>query len=425
MISFLPYQLEYIRHKSNLIYEKSRQIGVTYAAAFKSILRALDKNDTFYVAQDEKSSKNFISLCSFFAKEFEIPEVEVTALGLTLGGNCSKIVALTSNPRTLRGKTGSVILDEFAFHLDQDDLLAAAVPVTTWGGSLEIISTHNGPNSVFYRMLLEAREEEDSSYKILHTDVYDAISQGLAQKIAKTRGVEISDDAFLKEIRSKISSFAWEQEYECKIASEGSTIVGMESYKGLLSKHPIPDFLEDRDYGELYAGIDVGRTKNYTVLWIIEKCYNDEEDKIYYKTVCIKWIQNMDLTKQTKILDKIVGHKCIVKCAIDQGLFGRSISDDLLNAYGKKVIIPIGFSNKLEAELCEITRKAVEYEQIDFPDNNLIMHDICSMRQTYTNSGNIRYEGGVGDSHADFFYALALAIKMAEQFAKKKLMFAI
>lgn len=47
-------------------------------------------------------------------------------------------------PRRAGGKRGARVLDEFALHPDPERLYAVAYPGITWGGSLQIISTHRG-----------------------------------------------------------------------------------------------------------------------------------------------------------------------------------------------------------------------------------------------------------------------------------------
>src|SRR3546814_13124008 len=45
-----------------------------------------------------------------------------------------EIVALSSRPRSLRGRQGYVIFDEFAFHDDPEALLQAGMAFIIWGG---------------------------------------------------------------------------------------------------------------------------------------------------------------------------------------------------------------------------------------------------------------------------------------------------
>src|SRR5258707_13357907 len=68
-----------------------------------------------------------------------------------------KIVALSSRPSNLRGKSGCAVIDEAAFHEDLPGLLKAALAFTVWGGMVRVISTHNGADSAFNELVNEIR----------------------------------------------------------------------------------------------------------------------------------------------------------------------------------------------------------------------------------------------------------------------------
>lgn len=407
MSFLLPYQQEYFLHNGNCIYEKSRQIGISWTAAFKTIVRSCDEQQhTHYVAQDQKSSKRFIEYCVEFLEMLKMPEnfYHATAERITFA-NKSVIDVLTSNPRQLRGRRGVVILDEFAFHDAQEDLLAAAQPVATWAGWIEIISTHNGPFSTFNRLLLDSRAGKNG-YRVFRTSIYDAIEKGLVQKINEQSGKNVEEDIFLAELKNNTTNFTFAQEYECKVADEQSYIVQEDTYKKLEKEigEEIPDVTD------VYIGIDVGRNKNWTVLWAIHKTVKNEE--IFFDTVAVKVIQNTKLAEQIKIIKEFITPG-VVNVNIDKGLFGLSIYEELYDTYGS-IINGASINRNLQKELCEKVRKTFDYETISVPRDEKIRADICSMAQVYKN-GSISYGGGVGESHADAFYALALALDAADE----------
>src|SRR5207245_3159804 len=83
--------------------------------------------------------------------------------------NGRRIYSLSSNPNALAGKRGHVTLDEFALHPDQRLLYRVAKPVTTWGGTLSVISTHRGIGSVFNQLIRDALENGNSMAWQVHT----------------------------------------------------------------------------------------------------------------------------------------------------------------------------------------------------------------------------------------------------------------
>src|SRR5205823_2766526 len=70
-----------------------------------------------------------------------------------------RIYCVSSNPNALAGKRGHVKLDEFALHENQPLLYRVAKPVTQWGGTLSLISTHRGPNTLFNQIITKIKGE--------------------------------------------------------------------------------------------------------------------------------------------------------------------------------------------------------------------------------------------------------------------------
>src|SRR6266513_2099941 len=143
---FLLYQLAWILDRSPLkIIEKSRQIGITYADAYDSVIKASTKIgglDVWVSSRDEVQAKLDLG-------EIVIdPKTRASAFVLQFA-NQRRIYCLSSNPNALAGKRGHVKMDEFALQQDQRLLYRVAKAVTMWGGTLSIISTHRGVNSVF------------------------------------------------------------------------------------------------------------------------------------------------------------------------------------------------------------------------------------------------------------------------------------
>src|SRR5205085_7728050 len=105
--------------------------------------------------------------------------------------NGSRISGLSSNPRALRGKDGLIILDEVALHESQEELFRAAQGCVIQKGKLWLLSTHNGPATLFY---LKAREAENGTPDWSHYRVtlIDAVREGYARKFSPNK----TDDEF-------------------------------------------------------------------------------------------------------------------------------------------------------------------------------------------------------------------------------------
>jgi phage FluMu gp28-like protein len=107
-----------------------------------------------------------------------------------------RITALSSRPTNLRNKRGHIIVDEAAFHPDLRGLLKSALAVLIWGGRsrVDIISTHNGVNSHFYR-LVEEIQAGKKPHSLHHVTLDDALAQGLYKRICRVNGLPWSPEA--------------------------------------------------------------------------------------------------------------------------------------------------------------------------------------------------------------------------------------
>ena len=97
--------------------------------------------------------------------------------------NGSTLTLISSNINAQAGKRGSRILDEFALHEDPEALYNVAYPGITWGGQLEIISTHRGAHNFFNRLIEEARNGNPKNISLHRVTLADALEQGFLQKL--------------------------------------------------------------------------------------------------------------------------------------------------------------------------------------------------------------------------------------------------
>ena len=168
---FLPFQNKWIKDESRIkLGEKSRQIGWSWSAAYGADERTAAEGaryDEWVSSRDDIQARLFIEDCKFWAGIMNMAakdlgevvldtERKLSAYVLQFA-NGRRIHSMSSNPDAQAGKRGSRILDEFALHKDQRKLWAIAYPGITWGGSMEIISTHRGSHSFFNSLVREAR----------------------------------------------------------------------------------------------------------------------------------------------------------------------------------------------------------------------------------------------------------------------------
>jgi phage FluMu gp28-like protein len=107
-----------------------------------------------------------------------------------------RITALSSRPNNLRGKKGFVVIDEAAFHDDLDGLIKAAMALTMWSDTTQImiISTHKGVDNKFNELLADCRAGK-LPYSVHRITLEDALAEGLFKRICNVNGKDWTKEA--------------------------------------------------------------------------------------------------------------------------------------------------------------------------------------------------------------------------------------
>ena len=196
MAVLLPYQQAWIADKSPVrVCEKSRRVGLSWAEAAQSALEASRQGgqDTWYVGYNKDMAEEFILDCAFWTKHFQVAAEQMEQIVVEDGkqdilafrirfASGARVTALSSRPSNLRGKQGRVIIDEAAFHGELGELIKAAMALLIWGGSVSIISTHNGVDNPFNELVQEVREGR-KPYSLHRIEFDKAVSQGLCRRV--------------------------------------------------------------------------------------------------------------------------------------------------------------------------------------------------------------------------------------------------
>lgn len=200
--ALLGYQAEIARQcelYDVVVVEKSRRTGATWGAAADAVLRSASARntggmDTLYMGTSHDMAKEFIDAAAMWAKLFEKVVVAtgdiifddgsdkgIQALKIDFASGFS-IVALSSKPRSLRGRQGFAILDEAAFVDNLAELIKAAMAFLIWGGKVLVISTHNGADNPFNGLITDIRAGR-LRYGLVRFDLDDALRHGLFERI--------------------------------------------------------------------------------------------------------------------------------------------------------------------------------------------------------------------------------------------------
>lgn len=147
-VVLLPYQQDWVADPSEVaIWEKSRRIGASWCDASDSVLVSAKQGgmDSLYIGYSEDMTREYIDDCAMWARSFSLAanwmgetvyedegrDIKAFRIDYASG---NKTLALSSRPRSIRGKQGKVTIDEAAFHDDLEGLLTAALALLIWGG---------------------------------------------------------------------------------------------------------------------------------------------------------------------------------------------------------------------------------------------------------------------------------------------------
>ncbi|QDG74442.1 hypothetical protein [Labrenzia sp. PHM005] len=246
----LPYQSKTVALLDSsglevLFIEKSRRIGMTWGLASYAVLKAAKEKkaggmDAMYISYSQEMTREFVDACAMWARAYAIAAISqdefvfedtdpshpdetrhIQAFRIRFASGF-EIVALSSAPRSLRGKQGLVIIDEAAFVENLKELLKAALAFLMWGGQVIVCSTHDGTENEFnvhIQDILSGR----SPYAHVRVDLDEALQDGLYERICLVQGKTWSakDEA---DWRQKIIDFygdGADEELFC-IPSQGS-----------------------------------------------------------------------------------------------------------------------------------------------------------------------------------------------------------
>jgi len=431
---FLPYQQKWCDDRSRIkLVEKSRQIGFSWATSNDLVAQAIRtdaKYDFWVSSRDEIQARLFLQDCKKFADGYEkfIKAQSGVNVYTDEGGkpytsfdikfyNGIAIHSMTSNADAQAGKRGTRVLDEFALHPDPLKLYSIAYPGITWGGQMAIISTHRGSQNFFNKLCEEAKFNGNPKKISLHkVTLENALDQGFLFKLqnalpANDPRQDMDETDYFNDVKSKCADReSFLQEYMCEPMDDASWFLS-------------PDILEDCFYrygeawqtpidectGSLYIGVDIGRTHDLTVIWVLEKLSG-----ILF-TRCVVELKNESFSNQEAVLYSILKSANVRRCCIDSTGIGRQFAERAQQKFGSTRVECVNFSASTKEKMAYPLRQKFEDKTIRIPDTADIRSDLHSVKRTVSISGNVRFIGERNENgHADRFWALALAVEATD-----------
>ena len=382
----------------------SRQIGKSFTKSLRRLLRGLERRRMqVFLSAGERQSRELmlkvqqhcraLDIASAFRGDRFFEGTSFKQLTVELP-NGIRVIGLPANPQTARGFTGDVFLDEFAMHRDDREIWGAIFPTLLRGdGELDVASTPKGRDNLF----AELRHNDRFAHSVVTLD--DAIAAGL--------------DIDADEIRRSMNDDElYRQEFCCEFLDESSALLTYEQIAR--TEDPTLDKRFDleslrRCTGDLYVGVDIGRHRDLTVVWVVESAAG------LLVTRGVRETMNEPFRDQYEALRGLLALPHVRRCCIDAGGIGMAMAEAAVEAFGRTRVEAVTFTASIKDQLASRLRLRVEDGTLRIPVDEAIRNDWHSVRRSVTTAGPARYEaarGGAG--HADRFWAACLAVRAAQ-----------
>lgn len=423
----LPYQRRWVADSSRVrVWEKSRRIGASYCEALQSVMEAAKSReaggqDTFYLSYNKEMTQTFIRDCAFWAKAFNMvadgaeevvlrdEDRDITVYRILFASGFN-VWGLPSEPRSLRSKQGRVIIDEAAFVDDLPELMKAAFALLMWGGSVSILSTHNGEDNPFNELVRDIRAGA-KKYSLHRTTLDDALADGLFKTICKrarpprhwTREAEqvwragIIEDygdgadeelfcipnrssgvyltaAMIEACMQPVPVLTWTPPADNFV--DWPLPVAETYTKGWIAEHLSPLLAELPKAQAHFCGVDFGRSGDLSVFWPVT-----EQRDLRLVPPFVLELRNCPHRTQQRILFAILDAlPHFSGISLDARGNGSALAEAVRQEYGPELVREVMISEGWYRETMPLLKAGIEDRTLILPKDSGIMTDFRSLR---------------------------------------------
>ena len=354
-----------------------------------------------------------------------------------------KIAALLREKLSRHG----IILDEFALHKNSREIWKALFPTVTRGYKIRVISTFKGKTNKFYELFFGAptlqkyngRDHEyvgeKGGWSKHFVNIYQAVEMGLELKDDTGKPCDTED------LRLALNDDdAWAEEYECIPSDEVSSFLTHEmisavedvkanaspvwmdilikaaetnyaEYKLTKIKPPLPlEILANVEFlGELFVGMDIGRKRDLSVIWLDQKIQN------ILQPVAVIELRRQPFFVQEQVLHTILSLKGFRRACIDETGLGAQLTEDAQNLFGTHRVEGIAFTPESKETLAVGLKQNFEDRGSIIPASHTIRNSLHSVKKYATTTKHFRFDAERTEAtgHADHFWAKALSVQAA------------
>jgi len=430
-VRLADYQVRFLRDRSKFrAVEKSRGVGFSFVCAAEALARAhLRKNYTCVFVSlnlDEAIEKIRYANLLFESMplKWQRKKVVDNKTSLEFEDSTGRYRSrLLSHPcKDPRGKhQADVVLDEFSHYGNKArPIYVAAVPVVSRGrGQLTIGSTPLTVGNLFHEII----KQENRKYPMFtrqsipwwecgefSVDVGKARAE--APNMDTTERVHTFGHPTLVDIHQTMEREDFQQEYELSYNDESQTFFPYDlifscCQDELKTFTSIPSLIEGTS-GDLFAGFDVGRTKNASELIVLER----RPKRLLYR-MGRSFEQSTFQTQEAFLREMTKSSPRFKRLCIDRHGIGMNLAENLHSEFRSRVEA-VAMLGQMKESLAVGLKIAFENEGIAIPRDRTLTGQVHSIKKTSTGAGYARFDTETNERHhADKCWALALAVHAA------------
>ncbi len=430
-------------------------------------------------------------ICQKFEKAFEQQDLSIDdrfetmhyETRVTVHNKVGRIKILAANPKTARGFSGDLLLDEFAFHENSAGIWEAAEPILSAHPDYlcRIASTPNGRHNMFYRLvtgrtipvrkvprseawiqgleifhpitrekitpeqardLASDKRAYDQNYEcafevenmaLLHHDLISAAENATVGFVCEENwtqqaidAMSIADRRLPADERSRRAELARERgrplaDADFIYAEDGTRYSRSESHPDSDSEYNRHLPMGNAKTG-LFAGVDVGRYHDQTVITVVEKSGSS------FLVRAILRMRGMRLPQQQERLAVICRISGLNAVMIDMTGLGLGLYEYAWEQFGPKIkglnfssSIPLNTKNNQSGERTRVPEalatqllQIFEDRRIQHPIDAVLREDLRKPERIVSPGGRVSIAASRdANGHADHFWSLALAVHAA------------
>jgi len=435
LFTLLNCQLKYVWNDSKILgVEKGRQLGFTWISAARILRRILTSKvpqDHYWISRDEFTAKmflndviqwiGFLNILKNHGKEFKQSIVDMSGVQtMKITFDCgSNIFVMSSSVNAIAGKRGHIYIDEAALHKDFQQLFDIAKPATRWGFTLTFFSTHRSKQNYFYKLIEKIKKGEIPEAEVLSITLLDALNDGYLNTLNYKNALVgkkqyTSNQEFFDEEKAQASSEEmFLQENMCIPADAEQTQAVREDDLARVMFPQMDLFTSPSKGKKYYAGIDIGRNRDLTVIWICEDVSTNKQPMLV--TRFIETMSQTQFSKQEKRMVEVLNLWKPRHCMVDGTNVGANIAENLEKRFGFCEVFKFTAKTRPKgiSDLCAFIRR--DPVALKIPNNNEVWEDFLSIQRYINKYGQedffIPAHTGSSNSHGDRFQSMVLCLQ--------------